>query len=140
MRNARCVIGVIYKPNNIKEMKTKHTKGLWSQRRTFNEPLFVRDEANDREWYSSTIDIHAENNRIIGHVEYQTDCENQGWGKVNKISEWEANAKLIAAAPEMLEALLEMREWYEANQHNVLGELTPICFSKGLSAILKATE
>ena len=49
-------------------------------------------------------------------------------------------ANLIDSAPELLEALIEIREWYEKNHTEYLGEYTPICFSKGLSAILKATS
>lgn len=55
-----------------------------------------------------------------------------------KSSEIVANAKLIASAPEMLETLKEIREWYEKNQAEYLGEITPICFSKALSVIQKA--
>ena len=51
-----------------------------------------------------------------------------------------ANAKLIAAAPELLESLIEIREWYEKNHVKYLGDYTPICFSKALSLIKKATE
>jgi hypothetical protein len=50
----------------------------------------------------------------------------------------EANAKLIAAAPELLEALKECRKWYENNTDRLYPD-TPICFSNALSAIQKAT-
>ena len=50
-----------------------------------------------------------------------------------------ANAKLIAAAPELLRSLSEIREWYEKNREKYFGEDTPVCFSKALSVIQKAT-
>jgi len=50
------------------------------------------------------------------------------------------NAKLMAAAPEMLEALKDIRAWYENNHEKYFGTYTPVCFSKGLSAIKKAAE
>jgi hypothetical protein len=103
-------------------METKHTKGPWSVSNR-------RIEAN--EYGVEGIDIDGAGDEIdIATVWIPEGDEDAGL----------YDAKLIAAAPEMLDALLEIREWYEANQHNVLGELTPICFSKGLSAILKATE
>ncbi len=52
----------------------------------------------------------------------------------------EANAKLIAAAPKMLEALQDIRDWYEEHGSKVLKQETPICFSVALSAILSATD
>ena len=43
-------------------------------------------------------------------------------------------------APEMLEVLVEIRKWYEENQSKYLKDITPVCFSKALSVIMKAQE
>ncbi len=43
------------------------------------------------------------------------------------------------AVPEMLEVAKEVREWYEKNHAELLDQRTPVCFSKLLSVIQKAT-
>ena len=63
----------------------------------------------------------------------------------NRVSGWtyeeaKANAQLIATAPELLRALIDVRKWYEENHVEYLKELTPVCFSKALSVIQTATD
>lgn len=48
----------------------------------------------------------------------------------NNDNEREANARLIAAAPEMLEMLVKLRTWYEDNGFILLAPNTPIVFSE----------
>ena len=58
----------------------------------------------------------------------------------NSKKQAEQMLKIWDAAPELLEALIKIRHWYERNQKEYFNEYTPICFSEALSAILKATE
>lgn len=83
-------------------------------------------------------------------VEVQNSC---GHHKLEDQTESEANAEAIITAvnntyhkginpeavPEMLEIAKEVREWYEKNHAELLDQRTPICFSKLLSVIQKAT-
>ena len=102
-------------------METKHTKGNWEIEYT-NEveshlDVFLRSQDGGRAigWlYSKSLNSYED--------------------------EFKANAKLIASAPEMLEVLIDIRNWYEENQEKYLKEYTPVCFSKALSVIQKATE
>lgn len=65
-------------------METKHTKGQW---------MINKNSLNQQVPYI----IHSEYGRIANILNYDSSIE---W-----IAESEANAKLIAAAPELLEAL-----------------------------------
>lgn len=105
-------------------METKHTVGNWKINNEFAK-ITKNSKAN---WYS----INDENDRTIVEV------KGNHYG-VND-NECFANAKLIAAAPELLESLIEIRKWYEENQTKILKNYTPVCFSKALSVILKATQ
>jgi hypothetical protein len=89
-------------------MEFKGTKGEWKQRRAFESALFSRFEDGSKEFYHNQISVHDNTGRIICNVDYATDSENQGWGNNETTQKWEANAKLIAAAPDLLEALQEM--------------------------------
>lgn len=53
--------------------------------------------------------------------------------------EAEANAHLIAASKNLYYALKECREWYEKIGFRYLAPETPVCFSKALSVLLKAS-
>ena len=76
-----------------------------------------------------------EKNRI-----YLTDLSRNNW-EVAEISDVEIfGNELEDVNKQLLEALQEIRKWYEANHDRYLGEYTPVCFSKGLSAINKALE
>ena len=73
-------------------METKFTKGKWIMVKTakYFEPK------------SSTVEIHSDNN--IGWI-----CKIQNNGVIER-EEGNANAKLIAAAPEMFEAIVELQK------------------------------
>ena len=83
----------------------KHTKGKWKMRRMFGDPILVKDEEGNREWFSNTLTIHGEDDRTICQVQFQTDTPNQGFGHNNTTELFEANAKLISKSPEMHEAV-----------------------------------
>jgi hypothetical protein len=114
-------------------MKTKHTQGVWRQRELFANAILVIDEEDNREWYSNTISIHDNDNRIICDVHYRTDCKNQGWGHNNTVELYKGNANLIAAAPELLEACTELINLLSFHGYNNSSEIY-----KAQKAIAKA--
>ena len=94
---------------NNKIMKEfKGTKGQWRIQEQFDTPNLITDSENNKEWYALSSYIFG-NDRIIGETIYQTDTGN-GYDSVNLLSEMRANSKLIAAAPELLEALKQMTD------------------------------
>lgn len=88
-------------------MKTKHTQGEWQS----------RSEDSDLYIYSPMHGAIA----TIPKVIYGNNSE-----------EHKANAKLIAAAPDLLEALIEMVEYNVDTHHSHV--------TKAKAAIKKATE
>jgi len=113
----------------------KHTKGNWKQRKMFENPILV-NLPEQAEFYSNTIDIVNGTGRIIASVDYQTNVKNQGWGKNDTIELWEANAKLIAAAPELLEVLMEIVDLKYLSEYSDQDGLT----ERAEQAIKKVTE
>lgn len=96
--------------------KLKHTPGPWKITK-----------------YTETT-ISDDNDRTIASAGSYND------GTESTYLENKANAKLITAAPEMLEALIEIRKWYEETGFNKLAPSTPVCFSTALSLINKITK
>ena len=85
---------------------TKHTKGPWS---------FAHNGAGDSK--TSCIDIAPRNSKgFRGQVAYLQSAEH-----IDGITmaENEANARLIAAAPDLLEALDELANGYAGNRFDV---------------------
>jgi len=107
-------------------MKTKHTKGPWIALKNsafyevYNESRF--DDESDC-FFSVNVLLHDMNSNDLNHTE-----ENK------------ANAKLIAAAPDLLEALniavqiLESKNGYHKDHDN------PLSIKQMKEAIKKATE
>tara|TARA_R110000851_G_scaffold12260_1_gene42763 strand:- start:1 stop:363 length:363 start_codon:yes stop_codon:yes gene_type:complete len=81
----------------------KGTKGEWRIQEQFDSPNLIVDEENDTEWHALSSYVFG-NDKIIGETRYGTSV-NGGYPSVNILSEMRANAKLIAAAPELLKAL-----------------------------------
>ena len=96
----------------------KHTKGEWKQRKLFDEPLKSVNE-NGCGWIHNQIYIQGKDGRIICDVSYSTDHKDMGWGQNETIEKWKANAKLIAAAPEMIELLNEIFETVNLSDHSM---------------------
>ena len=90
---------------NNKIMKEfKGTKGQWRIQEQFDTPNLITDSEDNKEWNYALSSYIFGNDRIIGETRYQTDTGN-GYDSVNILSEMRANSKLIAAAPELLDAL-----------------------------------
>lgn len=102
-------------------MTTKHTPGPWiGAGPSFGDPL-----------PRYTTEIITESEDENGEV--RSICE---LPVAHHDDENEANAKLIAAAPELLEALKLMRHWAEADQVNYTGD-HPVAVARAV--IAKAT-
>lgn len=86
-------------------MESKYTKGQWQLYKSLEGPFLVKSD-NGSEWYHDNYSLINEDHKIIGEVQYQTyaGC---GWPTVDNHEEFEANAKLIAAAPTMYEYILK---------------------------------
>lgn len=95
-------------------METKHTKGKWEI--TPNKLVIVK---------SGTLDIIS-------------DCDTTDVETSLTKLEMEANAKLIAAAPELLDALILMSEYYIHDKSIDDGEYIEM-EQKVINAIKKAT-
>ena len=112
-------------------MKTKHTKGEWI--------LKVKNEWPFHQWIESLEGYTIAECGLWGYST-KDNTINDALKRYPINKEPIANAKLIAAAPELLESLIEIRKWYEENQTKILKDYTPVCFSKALSVIKKATQ
>jgi hypothetical protein len=73
------------------EMNAQHTPGPWSS-------------PPNRSQYSNTRDLHDASGKRFAHIQFGAP------GREMSDDEIEANARLIAAAPELLEAAQEMAD------------------------------
>lgn len=88
--------------------KFKGSKGKWEIYKCFEKPLTsTTDEGVEFDHLEHWI--FDSNNKRLGAVNYQSK-KLPGFSEVDSIEEFEANAKLIAAAPELLEALISVLE------------------------------
>ena len=106
----------------------KHTKAPWAWQK-FGKNHFLTAQHGMRE-------IILSGNKDKGGASYPSMNKD---GILQPIDPEHPNAKLIAAAPELLEALQKVRKWYEEKGCEMLAPATPVCFSEALSAIQKAT-
>ena len=88
-------------------MNAEHTPGPWSLHKLSkgNEPFIVESE-NGETWvaYSQSV---GHGDMLVADVMMMT--AKSGYPCVGNREECDANARLIAAAPELLEALIEAR-------------------------------
>lgn len=96
-------------------METKFTTGEW---KVTKQPC------------SLLVTVEEQNNKLFSVCQINTNQAKQG--------EAEANAKLIAAAPEMLDALMFMKR--ELEIYNRFNPDNHICAKQIEQAIKKATE
>ena len=90
---------------------TKHTPGPWKQYR------------------DSVGNVRIQGNVAGGPVAFIEEMNNTGGTEQDH-----ANARLIAAAPEMLQALLVLRSYFEGKEH------IPNALAPAIAAIAKATQ
>lgn len=101
-------------------MENKFTKGEW----------YVHTDQISNTSYIKTKE------KVLGHIYQEDESEDEEYNSGSPTSEEaEANAKLIAAAPELLEALIKAREHIWAS-----GEIDRRTLSEIDEAIKKATE
>lgn len=119
------------------EKKASHTPGPWRVVRVFNSPL--KDPHDGTEHLSH--DIHSESGFYLADVHYLNDTRVEKVGFLRPLDrrEMEANAKLIAAAPELLDTLRVIRDsfWSEGEP---LQERIDYLKDLAAEAIKKATE
>lgn len=115
-------------------MEIKHTKGKWKVYEPFNAPLKSEDGLSEHlsHW------ILNEQNVFIADVGYNT-VKNEGLPLVDKVDEMKANAKLIAAAPELLEACNYFIELFQESDMRPEDECNELYY-KIKEAINKATK
>jgi Domain of unknown function (DUF1078). len=95
--------------------ETKHTPGPWHVFRM--EPEKIRVCYEDGLWadvQNWRVANEGGKNRLIAEVTgYSRPVpRTEGWPTVDNLDEAEANARLMAAAPEMLEALINLIDCY----------------------------
>lgn len=105
-------------------MKTKFTKGEWSQ-----------DHTNPRQ-----INIRDQKLRLICGVPYDCSPPVVGKNEIEDVKEIQANAKLISAAPKLLEALQGIVDFEQRMRAKGTPMIGTSHMNKAYTAIRKATQ
>lgn len=128
---------------------TKHTPGPWKITKWWESLHHAKCRDTGQDFWAQTFDIRTSDGRCLAEVSHQAHTEdgaqpNPGFGAASW-TENEANARLIAAAPELLEALEYALPHLQAcvpNPRNGLNNYcTPNinCVDRARAAIAKAT-
>ena len=113
-------------------MKKNHTSGPWCIHRGYLNAPTMKITGDDGESWEFTHTHIGSGDTIIAQVQHQT--KDSGWPHVHDVEEMWANARLIAAAPEILDALkglLEVVEENYDNRHEVEAALHAISKAEG---------
>lgn len=120
----------------MEKFEYKGTPGPWTAKGSIVGVLPVQGE-NGEEWMASSWRIHkGDGGKEIGLITYCT--AKGGYGYVDKISEAEANTHLIAAAPDLLEALIKAVDLIEQENEGYNEYHIPSWYSAAKVAIAKA--
>lgn len=112
-----------------------HTSGPWCIHRGYANAPTMKITGDDGESWEFTHTHIGQGEKIIAQVQHQT--KDSGWPHVHDVEEMWANARLIAAAPKMLDALkglLEVVEENYDNRHEVEAALHAISKAEGRDA------
>ena len=111
-------------------MKPKYTPGPW---------IVEIDETGDRSGLEGTVIIDTSNDRIVvAETKYDGE-DGHSNGAYPHISQAEANARLIAAAPELLEAAKRALDRMEHYADNLGDADSDVIIEQLTDAIAKAT-
>lgn len=113
-------------------METKHTPGPWNLHPAYVDEQPLQCVSVGVELTFQHIPV-AQGEKFIAVAHYQTPAP--GFPHVADLEEAKANARLIAAAPELLEALNDLVESAEVGTAAILNPLV----EKARAAVAKAT-
>ena len=105
-----------------------HTPGPWCIHRAYANAQTMQVTDDDGESWDFTHTYIAQGERIIAQAQHQS--KSHGWTAVQNVDEMWANARLIAAAPEMLAALQSLTHPM-ASDEDLQNALAVIAKAKG---------
>jgi hypothetical protein len=116
--------------------KAQYTKGIWERHpMSYKKPFIVTPREGEEPWVAYNHDIGVGELRICTVI---MQTAKSGYPHVTTQEECDANARLIAAAPELLEIALGLNEAMKS-PHGEFQNRCAILADKARAAIAKAT-